>query len=170
MNPFYTSSLRSLGSTRRFHAHDGPLELARSKQKAQITSPMARIERLVMRLQVAVLVAVLFSSSGLASLMRAVVPSAHVCTCASGGSHAACPVCNPRLASRHHSAIPAFDGVPCGDGRSAIVGSGDVAIVPAMPVELTAVSVRSALSAQQPVAPSDRALEPSTPPPRTSAT
>ncbi|HXX69363.1 MAG TPA: hypothetical protein VEK07_19415 [Polyangiaceae bacterium] len=119
---------------------------------------------------VAVLVMLLGAGNGLSGLVRAFAPREHVCTCASGGSHASCPVCNPSLGRKTSSRLSTVDGVPCGEPRGAVQVAGDPAL-----------AARPPLVAPCPFAPAfaqsafcrdldDVPLEPTTPPPRIACT
>src|SRR5580704_10164856 len=91
----------------------------------------------------AILVAMLAAGRGLTGLALALHgPAAHVCSCASGGDHAACPVCNPLLAEHRQSSRPAAQGVPCGDPRLAVGAPGEVTTLPSPLVGVTPVSAR----------------------------
>ncbi len=119
----------------------------------------------VVSLLVAVLAVMLGCGNGLPGIVRTVIGTEHVCTCASGGSHASCPVCNPSLREGRPPA-PALEGVPCGDGRLATVVAADPAVIP-VPCAVVAASV-SGIEVPQPVAgaPPEQFVQPSTPPPR----
>jgi hypothetical protein len=117
------------------------------------------------------LVAVLACGSGLPGLVLALTDAkAHVCTCASGGSHASCPVCNKTLVDEQHSPGPRVDGVPCGDRRVATGVACDPGVLPAAFVG--APPIRAYLRAPRAgCAPEEqRFLEPATPPPRSVST
>jgi hypothetical protein len=122
----------------------------------------------------AILVAMLAAGRGLPGLVEALHgPVAHVCTCATGGDHATCPVCNPSLTAPgrpHSQAAPAAQGVPCGDPRVAVGVPGEVSTLPS---PLVAVAPASAWAraprAQSPPVEQIRP-EPATPPPRSVAT
>jgi len=90
----------------------------------------------------------------------------HVCTCASGGSHASCPVCNHALQERSRSHLPAVDGLPCGDRRIAAGPMGEEATIPQALVRLVPAVSGVAAASADPIGPPDRDLEPVTPPPR----
>jgi hypothetical protein len=116
-------------------------------------------------LLVAVLAMMLGCGNGLPGIVRTVVGTEHVCTCASGGSHSSCPVCNPSL-HEARSRTPTLEGVPCGEGRFAVGAGPDVAVIPAT----CAVSV-ALVSGTYPFpgssgTPPDQFVQPSTPPPR----
>jgi hypothetical protein len=90
----------------------------------------------------------------------------HVCTCASGGSHASCPVCNHALQERSRSHLPSVDGLPCGDRRIAGGPMGEVATLQHARVHLVPAVSGVAAASADPVSLPDRDLEPVTPPPR----
>lgn len=131
-----------------------------------VGSPM-RTTRAVtaVSLLVAVLAVMLSCGNGLPGIVRTVMGTEHVCTCARGGSHASCPVCNPSL-HEGRSRTPALEGVPCGDGRLATAVGADPAVIP-VPCAVVAASV-SGIEVPQPVAgaPPKEFVQPSTPPPR----
>jgi hypothetical protein len=125
----------------------------------------------LLRLLVAAVVAVLACGSGLPGLVRTLgEASAHVCTCASGGSHASCPVCNKSLVDEERSPGPRVDGTPCGDGQVATGFACDPGVLPAAFVG--APPIRAYLRAPRAgCAPEEqRFLEPATPPPRSVST
>lgn len=134
---------------------------------------------LALRLQlvVAILVAMLAAGSGLPGLVQAFSGAReHVCTCASGGDHTSCPVCNPQLAeakpeTKAGATAMAARGAPCGDPRLAVAPGGEVSTLPAA-LALPSLPFAMRLDvpgAQSPAVP-ERALEPATPPPRRAAT
>jgi|SRR5580698_8096985 hypothetical protein len=90
----------------------------------------------------------------------------HVCTCASGGSHASCPVCSHALRAPSHSRAPSVDGLPCGDRRVASAVSGELATLPPSFVDLVPVLQGVAAIRVDRAEPPDHPLEPATPPPR----
>jgi hypothetical protein len=118
---------------------------------------------------VAILVAMLASGSGLPGLVRALSgASAHVCTCASGGTHASCPVCSPPSRDHRSSRSPEAEGVPCG-GRTVngiAAGEPSTLSVPFRGMQVAALRQRIVVSEQRHV--EDRPPEPATPPPRPS--
>jgi hypothetical protein len=125
----------------------------------------------LLRLLVAVVVAVLACGSGLPGLLLALGDaSAHVCTCASGSSHASCPVCNKTLVDEERSPGPRVDGAPCGDQRVATGVACDPGVLPAAFVGAS--PIRAYLRAPRAgYAPEEqRYLEPATPPPRSAST
>ncbi|HZU82809.1 MAG TPA: hypothetical protein VE987_07830 [Polyangiaceae bacterium] len=124
--------------------------------------------RIVAAAVVAALVVTLGTGAGLPGVVRALTASSgHVCTCATGGSHAACPVCNPSLsASRSHEL--AIDGRPCGGGRLA-VGEGDSGLVPEFGASPRAPFTKATAWRPEARPPTSVPDEPLTPPPRSSA-
>jgi hypothetical protein len=74
---------------------------------------------------VAVIVTVLGCGRGLPGILHGIVGARHECTCASGGTHAACPVCNPSLSRERRSRTPAIDGLPCGEKRLVVEAAAD---------------------------------------------
>jgi hypothetical protein len=128
---------------------------------------------LVSHLQIvaAILIAMLAMGRGLPGIVSALrdAPS-HVCTCASGGDHASCPVCNKTLEEHRASPCPEAKRVPCGNGHVADAASGEVVTLPA-PVALVARSLEKldAPSARYVVI-RQFLLEPATPPPRSAST
>src|SRR5260370_13349366 len=77
-------------------------------------------------------VTVLACAGGLAGVARALgAANAHTCSCTSGGTHASCPVCNPRLHERRSAPEPVIDGLRCGDGRHGLGGAIDPGFLPA---------------------------------------
>ena len=123
-----------------------------------------------LRLLVAALVLSLGSGMGLPGLVRTLVPAdGHVCTCASGGVHRSCPVCNP---SQHERRSPqlSIDGVPCGERTTAVAALGDPAIVQqAFASAAAAFAYKKAFRHVQP-RPDSVFLERATPPPRSPST
>jgi hypothetical protein len=118
---------------------------------------------------IAILVAMLAGGSGLPGLVRALSgASAHVCTCASGGTHASCPVCN--LGSRGHrrSSRPEAEGVPCGGRGVAVLAAGDPSALPVPFQDVLVAVVRQRIVAPEQRDIEDRSAEPATPPPRSS--
>jgi hypothetical protein len=128
---------------------------------------MAAARAWLLQLVVATLVAVLAAGSGVAGLVSALSgPPAHVCTCASGGSHARCPVCNPSLGHRARCALPLVDGAPCGE-RSFTPGAGFEPMLAAAPrAAIVPPSVRVAPQPASPRPYDDVESRPATPPPR----
>jgi hypothetical protein len=106
--------------------------------------------------------------NGLPGLVRTLADAdAHVCTCATGGSHASCPVCNHALqASPRTSGSPSVQGLPCGDRGVAAAAVGELATLPPSLVSVVPVARRLAALTAEGLAPPDRLLEPATPPPR----
>jgi hypothetical protein len=123
------------------------------------------------RLALAILALMLGAGRGLPGLVTALSGTAtHVCTCASGGDHASCPVCNAKLSEHRRSHRPAAEGVPCGDPRVAVGTPGESSTLPApllaiAPARVWVAAPRAEKSEIELVF-----LEPSTPPPRRSAT
>jgi hypothetical protein len=125
-----------------------------------------------LNLVVVLLVAMLAAGRGLPGLVQAVRGAdTHACTCATGGDHASCPVCNPTLREHARSKVPAAQGVPCGAdlGMVAIAG-GEASTLPAPVAILARPFVRSPAPRLESPAERDVVLEPATPPPRRAAT
>jgi hypothetical protein len=124
-----------------------------------------------LRLALAMLALMLGAGRGLPGLVTALSgATTHVCTCASGGDHASCPVCNASLSEHRRSHRPAARGVPCGDPRVAVGAPGEAGTLPAPLQALAAarewVAAPRTEKAEVPLV----FLEPSTPPPRRRAT
>lgn len=116
---------------------------------------------------VAILVAMLAVGNSLPGIAHAFgEAAAHVCTCASGGDHASCPVCNPKLTEPRRSEHPTAEGVPCGSRRFATAGASEVTTLPSPLVGATARVVRLAAPRAQSLVLEQAILEPKTPPPR----
>ena len=132
---------------------------------------VAKRFRLAVAIVIAMVVVFLGAGRGLPGLVTALSGSTtHVCTCATGGDHASCPVCNAAATEQHRSARPAVQGVPCGDPRVAVGTPSEASMLPA---PLLAVAPASAwIGAPRPTKTDIEQiiLEPSTPPPRRSAT
>ncbi len=133
-------------------------------------STMARLALLARSLMplLAVVVAMLVAGPGLPGIVASLGPgTSHVCTCASGGSHAACPICNGSLASRRSHRVEAR-GVPCGERRLAgdTVEAGIVAAPVARLQSAAVMRLPAALFELPPF--EDVPFDPSTPPPRVS--
>src|ERR1700733_14152833 len=80
---------------------------------AVVRAMRAALSRL--QIVVAILVAMLGCGNGLSGIVHALNDAAsHVCTCANGGDHASCPVCNPVLREHRASSVPALEGAPGG--------------------------------------------------------
>lgn len=123
--------------------------------------------RLVVAALAATLVVALAPGAGLPGLVRALVRAPrHVCTCSTGGTHAACKVCNPSLARQHRSRVPAFEGLPCGDRRVAVAVAVDPALGPAPLLGAAPPFARLAAPAADRFVLQQPFLEPATPPPR----
>ena len=150
-----------------------PVGLARRRKRSKMRHHVAmRGHAFASCLQVltAALVIALGSGLGLPGLVRAFAPAeSHVCTCASGGTHSACPVCNP---SSHERRAPrsAIEGLPCGERTSALA----VVVEPAItPVAIPAADVPfECARARRDVLPRPHTvfLERATPPPRCPST
>ena len=131
------------------------------------------MRQLVMRLHIvlAILVAMLAAGRGLPGLVLALHgPATHVCTCASGGDHQSCPVCNPPLTEHRRSSAPAAQPLPCGDSRVAVGAPGEVSTLPAPLLAVRAAAAWVPAPRAEALAVEQVALEPSTPPPRASTT
>jgi hypothetical protein len=115
---------------------------------------------------VAILVTVIGCGPGLLGIVHALATVDHVCTCAGGGSHASCPVCNPTLNREHRSHVRVFDGAPCGEGRLAVDVATDPALIP--DARLASAASVSGIEnfPQASGAPPEAFVEPCTPPPR----
>jgi hypothetical protein len=127
-----------------------------------------------LKLVVVILVAMLGMGRGLPGIVSALrVAPSHVCTCSTGGDHASCPICNPTFEEHRRSSAssaPTATGLPCGNGRLAIVSSGEVGTLPT-PVAWAAPPLeRLAAPRARPSLIRDVLLEPATPPPRFAAT
>jgi hypothetical protein len=106
---------------------------------------------------------------GLPGIVSALAPAdSHVCTCASGGSHATCPVCNPG-AHAHASHRVALDGVPCGEKRIAVGDGCGPVVAASAPIVMSCPFARLRAEFGVTPAPADAPAERSTPPPRTRA-
>jgi hypothetical protein len=120
---------------------------------------------------IALLVAMLTCGSGLSGIVHALNEVAsHVCTCASGGDHASCPVCNPVLREHRASSVPALKRAPCGAQGVAVASAGDAGTLPAAPVEMASPFVWLAAPSFQRLILQDVILESTTPPPRIART
>lgn len=120
-----------------------------------------------LRLVVAMLIVMLAAGRGLPVLAQMLSgSSSHVCTCASGGSHSACPVCNPSLIEPRQARAPVVHSAPCGEHRSGIEGAGQPSTLPPALVSVgPAVARLPAFRAGAGVV-QDAVFEPATPPPR----
>jgi hypothetical protein len=122
-------------------------------------------------LVVAILVAMLAAGSGLPGLVRVLSNAdAHVCTCASGGAHASCPVCNPSLGEHTRSRGPAVDGVPCGEGRVGVAAPSQPATLPAPLLGTSSPGTLVPAPRAEWIALEEGISEPATPPPRIAST
>jgi len=85
---------------------------------------MSSLRRLARSARVLVAMLVVLAPLGLGpatgAIARVLGSVDHTCTCASGGTHASCPVCNPSLRGEGRSRVPALQGTPCGEGRLAV--------------------------------------------------
>jgi hypothetical protein len=125
-----------------------------------------------LNLVVVLLVAMLAAGRGLQGLVHVLRGAeTHVCTCATGGDHASCPVCNRALREEPRSTMPAAQGVPCGRdiGMVAVAGA-EASTLPAPVAALARPFVRSPAPGLESAAERDVVLEPATPPPRRAAT
>src|SRR5579872_3624054 len=118
------------------------------------------------RLVVVALIAILAAGSGLSGLVQALGAPGHVCMCMSGGSHAACPVCNPHLSGADRPTGPSVDGAPCGDKRVALDVVSEPALLPAGALTLEVPYVRAGVLLLECGCPPRLGPEPPTPPPR----
>lgn len=129
---------------------------------------------LVSRLHVlvAILVTMLAAGNSLPGIAHALgEAAAHVCTCASGGDHASCPVCNPKLTEEHHrSELPTAEGVPCGSKRFATAVASEATTLPSPLVAVTNRVLRLDAPSAQRLVVKQALLEPATPPPRSART
>jgi hypothetical protein len=133
-------------------------------------SLLSRLPRLhALAVAASVVIALMMGGgNGLPGLVWALSASdAHVCTCASGGSHASCPVCSHALQAPSHSRAPSVDGMPCGDRRLAAGPMGELATLPPSLVDLVPVVDRVPALPATGVDPPLCHREPATPPPRT---
>jgi hypothetical protein len=131
------------------------------------------MRQLVMRLHIVlgILVAMLAAGRGLPGLVLALHgPDTHVCTCASGGDHQSCPVCNPPLLEHRRSSAPAAQPVPCGDSRAFVGAAGDVSTLPAPLLGIGPAGAWVHAPHSQRLAIEQVIPDPTTPPPRAAAT
>jgi hypothetical protein len=137
---------------------------------------MRAMRALVSHLQIvaAVLVAMLAMGRGLPGIVSAVVDSpSHVCTCASGGDHASCPVCNRSLLEQPASASSHVEakGVPCGRAHGVgAMADGEVVILPAAAAVVRPLLASGEAIPSRYVSILQLSLEPATPPPRVAST
>jgi hypothetical protein len=125
------------------------------------------------RLAAAVVALMLAAGPGLSGLVRTVSgANEHVCTCASGGSHASCPVCSHSLRTRSqsHSKEPVADGTPCGDPRIGVVAGREPGAPPPSFALVAPRVTRLAAPRFEQDDLDERFLEPATPPPRFAST
>jgi hypothetical protein len=131
------------------------------------------MRQLAMRLHIvlAILVAMLAAGRGLPGLVSTLQgPATHVCTCASGGDHQSCPVCNPPLTEHRRSSAPAAQPLPCGDSRVAVGATGDVSTLPAPLLGVRAAAAWVRAPRAQRLAIEQVIPDPTTPPPRAATT
>ena len=120
-----------------------------------------------LHLIVAIVVTMLAAGNGLPGIERALGDAAaHVCTCANGGDHASCPVCNPTLLEHRRSSHPVADGVPCGSRRLATTASSDVTTLPSPLVGVVSRIERGPAPRSRRLFVEQAFLEPAIPPPR----
>ena len=109
----------------------------RRRLKQTIVPPGRSMETrqsaLWLRIVLVALIAALGSGVGLPGLVTALTQEDnHVCTCASGGGHSSCPVCNPPLGGSHgRSRHVEVRGTPCGEKRVAFGGASEPGVLPA---------------------------------------
>jgi hypothetical protein len=131
------------------------------------------MRQVAMRLHIvlAVVALTLAAGGGLPGLVLALAgPSTHVCTCASGGNHATCPVCNPSLGEHRGSSAPAAQGVPCGDPRVAIGAAGEPSTLPSLLLGVAPAGAWVRAPRPQRTDVDQVIAEPATPPPRSPLT
>jgi hypothetical protein len=120
-----------------------------------------------LRLVLAIVVAIVAAGQGLPGIVHALLgPPAHVCTCAAGGEHATCPVCNPRLAEPRPSREPAATGIPCGDRRVAVGSPGEMSTLLAPSARLVSAGEWTPAPHPERMVVEQLIREPATPPPR----
>jgi hypothetical protein len=132
-----------------------------------------------LRVVVAILVAMLAMGKGLPGIVASVIDApSHVCTCAAGGDHASCPVCNRALGdlrdgsggvSRGPSKHVEAKGTPCGKGQVVDLAGGELVMLPAALAVAVRPLARVAAPRARPASIRRIALEPATPPPRFAA-
>jgi hypothetical protein len=119
----------------------------------------------------ALLIAMLGAGRGLPGLVRTLSGSpAHVCTCASGGSHASCPVCNGDLLAGRPGKHVSVDSAPCGQDRVGIDAASQPTTLPAALRDICPAVVRMPPPLTVALAVDDVVREPATPPPRLRST
>ncbi len=122
-----------------------------------------------LRVVLAALVLALGSGVGLPGIVRAMAPAQqHVCTCANGGNHDSCPVCNgtENVRSRHAR----VSGVPCGERLITFGGAAEPAVVQAPGCVFAAPFERVDSAHDIMRAPDTVFAKPTTPPPRLAST
>jgi hypothetical protein len=120
-----------------------------------------------LRIVLAILVATLATGRGMPGLVQALIgPPAHVCSCAAGGDHAACPVCNPHLQEEQRSPVPAVQGLPCGDPRVAIGAPGEASTLTVPLLAFVPAGAWTPAPRPEPILVEQMIPEPATPPPR----
>jgi hypothetical protein len=120
------------------------------------------------RLVLAALITAMGSGVGLPGWVAALARADHVCTCASGGGHSSCPVCNPAFgALRARSRHTEVRRTPCGeDDRVAFGGAGEFGVLPGPSGTLVARFERVGAGRNGVAWPEMAWVEPPTPPPR----
>jgi hypothetical protein len=127
---------------------------------------VARRSGLLVCVLVAAMVMMLGCGRGLPGIVRTLVGTEHVCTCASGGSHAACPVCNTSLLREPRSHVRTIEGVPCGEKRLLIEVASDPVLPSALSPMEPAPASRVLRASPLPAAPRDAFVERRSRPPR----
>jgi hypothetical protein len=119
------------------------------------------------QLLITALILMLAAGNGLSGIVRVLAATdGHVCTCASGGSHASCPVCSHALGTPSRSRLPIVDGRPCGDRHPGTMAACAPVTLPAPSITMAPRIARLNMPAIEQVDGPDRSLEPATPPPR----
>jgi hypothetical protein len=132
---------------------------------------VAKRHRIAVAIALAMVASVLALGRGLPGITLALRgPATHVCTCASGGDHATCPICNAPLTEHRRALRPAAHGVPCGDPRVAIGTPGEVSTLPSPLLALAPPDRWLERARPQSSDAKQVILEPSTPPPRRAGT